>query len=176
MNSMILILGLVALATIGAKRQEDKPPVSGDDIPDEVVSDPVLGWGQILYKGVRTPQQIFGETYAVDYDFKVQINGYKTDGSPLMVATGNWDYRNSPSKIFNMAWQDYLAQGGDPKYNWKVNFDDNYYKYAEKDKKLDEVLAWVEFLWPDLRLDIEKRIPENVKDNIQIIIDSPLNR
>jgi len=170
MNSALLIVGILALATLGAKRR-DSDLITGDPTQDTMIPS-ALGWGRIVYEGRRKPIQVFGKTIAVDYDFRVCIYGYKQDGSQLVVKTGDWDYRNPPSKIFNMAWQDYLNQGGASNYNWKVDFDDNYYIYAEKDEKLKDIMAFISILAPQLRTDIIAKIPPDIQETIEVIVNN----
>lgn len=170
MNSAFLLFGLLALATLGSKRKESEP-ITGDPTKDTITPQ-ALGWGRIVYEGRRKPIQVLGYTVAVDYDFRVVIYGYKQDGSQLVVRTGDWDYRNPPSKIFNMAWQDYVNQGGVPNYNWKVDFDDNYYTYAEKDEKLKDILAFISILAPQLKTDIIAKIPPDIQETIEVIVNN----
>lgn len=164
-----LAIGLI-LFLMGSKRlSDDKQPPAVD--PGEQPKDRATKWGTITFEGVRNPIQVFGKTIAVDYDFKVIINGFKQDGSPLQVQTGNWDYRNSAEKIFGFAWDKYINQGGDPVVNFNVIYTPKYYEMAEKDAKLDQIMAVAELIF-GIRSKIESKIPPDIRDKIEIIINA----
>lgn len=115
-----------------------------------------------------------------DYDYRVQIDGFTKAGKPLTAYSGNaryhgadtWGFHNPPEKIFQIAWDNYLAQGGDPSINWAVTFEPSFYSAAEKDERLDTILNLLNVFFPDLRSKIEDAIPADVREDIEIIINA----
>ena len=65
-----------------------------------------------------------------------------------------------------------MDAGGDPALNWNVVFTDNYYEYAKKDKLYDKVLGLLQIFFPHLRTTIENSIPEDIRDDIEIVINA----
>lgn len=174
---MNIALIIIAVLLLGARRTV-APPTGGTGKVN-----PNVKTGSITYDGSRECQaEILGKCLSVDYDFRVQIDGFNAiSGNPITAYSGGnrshgsdtWDYsRNTPEKIFNIAWKNYLDMGGDPILNWNVNFTNNYYEYAKKDAVYDKVLGLLQVFFPNLRTTIEDSIPDDIKENIEIVINA----
>ena len=167
---MNIALIIIAVLLLGARRTI-APPSGGTGTPN-----PNLKTGYITYAGSRKYEYI-----RTDYDFRVEINGFNiSTGDPITAYSGpkrkhghdTWDYsHNTPEKIFNRTWKNYLDMGGDPVLNWEVNFTPSYFEYAKKDAVYDKVLGLLQVFWPNLRTTIEDSIPEDIKENIEIVIN-----
>ena len=115
-----------------------------------------------------------------DYDYRVQVDGFTKAGKPLTAYSGNaryhggdtWGFHNPPEKIFKIAWDNYLAQGGDPSINWAVTFDPSFYSAAKKDERYDSMLGLLNIFFPQLRTTIENAITSDVREDIEIIINA----
>tara|TARA_B100000686_G_C16724939_1_gene937216 strand:+ start:453 stop:1028 length:576 start_codon:yes stop_codon:yes gene_type:complete len=100
-----------------------------------------------------------------DYDYRVQINGFTMSGQPLEAYSGNWrghggdtwDYANQPDKIFDIAFNNYIEQGGDPNLNWNVITEQSFYDYAKKNDRLQNLLSIIQIAFPNLRATILAR-------------------
>jgi len=170
---MNLAVIIVIILLIGARKQ------TPEGIPEPTPPNPNLKTGTITFDGSRRREWY---DLGPDYDFRVQVDGFTVSTNMPVTAysgpgrahgTDTWDYSHkTPEWVFQKAWDNYLDAGGDATLNWNVVFTDRYYEYAKKDAVYDKVLGLLQIFFPHLRTTIENSIPEDIREDIEIVINA----
>jgi hypothetical protein len=140
--------------------------------------------GRIVFDGMWS---YYNKAKIVDYDYYVKIEGFDKSGNPLTVTSplgyenwetelnkyhrDGWSFKKSPDIAFKDAWKNYQEAGGDTFLNWTQVYTNYFWEQAGSEQDRLNIIGWIEFFFPQMRQVIIDSVPEDLRENIEVVIE-----